>query len=180
MLFETSMQMTAVAIALVAAVIDHKSGRIPNWLTLPALPIALLTHGFCLGRFGALSSLVGLVLAALVPWFMHRASAGRAIGGGDVKLFAALGALTGPSLGLELELTSFVVVCFYAMLKLAFRGQLLALLRRALQLMANPILPARWRRPLVSSQLIRVRMGPAIFASSLICAASAHVTSWWV
>src|SRR5262245_17655393 len=97
--------LTMIAIAAVAAVIDHRTGLIPNWLTLPVLAIAPL-FGLVVSPHHALAALVGIGLCGLCPYLMFRM---RALGGGDVKLLAALGGLGGATLGLETQLYSFVV-----------------------------------------------------------------------
>jgi len=88
----------------VAAVTDARTGLIPNWLTLPSLLGALLIHGL-IGGPGALgwATLSGFS-CGLVPLVLFRAGA---IGGGDVKLFAVLGALVGVHSGLEVQMTSY-------------------------------------------------------------------------
>jgi len=79
----------AVAVVLVAAWSDHRHGRIPNALTLPALAAGLV-----------LGSPAGALVSAGLPLLLF----GRGkVGGGDVKLFAALGALLGVRLGLTVE-----------------------------------------------------------------------------
>src|SRR5262245_12973799 len=97
----------AVLVSGIAAVIAARSVRIPNALTLPSAAAGLGLHALHGGAEGGLMSLAGFVFAGLVPFALHRSTQGRAIGGGDVKLFAALGALVGPSAGLEMELSAF-------------------------------------------------------------------------
>lgn len=85
---------TAVAAAILAAIVDVSSRRIPNWLTaglvLAGTSLNFWRHGFD----GLLASLAGLSLglAVLLPFY-----ALRAIGAGDVKLLAGLGAVLGPN-----------------------------------------------------------------------------------
>lgn len=81
------------AITLVAAFTDIRARRIPNWLVLTGL-----VAGFCLNTvFGGWSGLTasalgfGLALLIYVPLFIL-----RAMGGGDVKLMAAVGCMAGP------------------------------------------------------------------------------------
>src|SRR6266581_3655070 len=74
-------RVTLSLVVLVAAITDLQSRRIPNWLTLPALPAGLIAQtvygdGFWPGLLGALFA-VG------------------AGGAGDVKLFTAVGAFVG-------------------------------------------------------------------------------------
>ena len=95
-----ALHIAALATSTVAGVIDLRSGRIPNWVTLPVAGAGLLAHLGLRGAWGLTESVAGLLLCGGVPLLMFRVSRGRAIGGGDVKLFGALGALLGPRMGL--------------------------------------------------------------------------------
>lgn len=152
----------ALAVALLAAVIDARTGRIPNALTVPAALAGVLLH-VPMGAAAVAVSVTGGVLAALLPWLMHRTTHGAAIGGGDVKLFAALGTLCGPAMGLEIEVSAFVTLAVFGMLRLAFVGHLFKMLANVLRLLVHPFLPARWRRPVDAEAFTAMRMGPAIF-----------------
>lgn len=81
-------------IAVTAAVTDIRSGKIYNWLTLPVLALAPIWHFAARGLPGLWSSLegVGITAAILIALALV---AGRGLGGGDLKLFVALGALGG-------------------------------------------------------------------------------------
>ena len=87
-------QMAAVAVALAGCITDLRSRRIPNVLTLGAAGVAfvyyLVTGGFTSLGWSAGGWAVGLLM--FLPFF-----ALRGIGGGDVKLMAALGAWLGPA-----------------------------------------------------------------------------------
>ncbi len=80
-----------VAILVAAAVLDLRTGRIPNKLTLGGLIAGLLLRAFdgieplAHGVLGA-----GLALLIALPFF-----AVRALGGGDVKLLIVVGAFMG-------------------------------------------------------------------------------------
>jgi prepilin peptidase CpaA len=163
----------ALAASLLAAAWDARTGRIPNWLTLPLIPLALLLSAVSAGATGAAWSLGGLVACALVPGFLYRATHGRGIGGGDVKLFAALGALLGPVKGLEVEFGAFIVLACLAVVHLAYAGKLLAVLRNALLLLVGPLLPARFRRAAAPEALTEMRMGPAI---AIACLSALYLT----
>lgn len=153
---------SAIAIALLAAVCDARTGRIPNALTIPAVLIGVIAHA-PMGVAGIVMSITGCGLAAHLPWLLYQATNGAGIGGGDVKLFAALGALCGPVMGLELELSAFVTLALFAIVRLAFKGRLLRMLANVFRLLAQPFLPAKHRRPIDAEALTEMRMGPAIF-----------------
>ena len=102
----------ALGLALTAAITDWRKGEIPNWLTLPPLVVAPVVYGILLGKMGAIASVLGIVfcgLPTLVLWWQG------GIGGGDVKLVAAIGATAGLMAGLEIELVAFVVAALYAL-----------------------------------------------------------------
>ena len=152
----------ALAVAFVAAAIDARTGRIPNALTIPATLVGVLLH-VPRGIAGTGASVVGCALAAMLPWLMHLATRGAAIGGGDVKLFAALGALCGPMAGIEMEFLAFLTLAVFAVVRLAWAGRLLRMLCNVLRLIAVPFLPAQFRQPADSEAFTEMRMGPAIF-----------------
>jgi prepilin peptidase CpaA len=129
-----------------------------------------------------LQSAVGLLVSAAVPWLLHRATRGKAIGGGDVKLFAALGALTGPIVGIEIELSAFLLLGVFALVRLTFKGRLLGVLGNALRLLGNPLLPKKWRRTVEPEALTEMRLGPAIAAAVVVVALRDHVAGWlpWI
>jgi prepilin peptidase CpaA len=170
----------ALLASLVAAVWDARTGRIPNWLTLPLVPAALLLHGAFGGTSAVLEGLGGLVACLIVPGLLYRISRGRGIGGGDVKLFAALGALLGPVRGLEVEFGAFVVLAVIALVRLAYAGKLLAVLRNALLLLVGPVLPARFRRSPEPEALTELRMGPAIAVACLSALYLADALEPWL
>ncbi len=75
-----------------AAVTDMRMHRIPNYLTVPAAVLGLAYHTLAPTGAGALASLAGFAVGALLllaPWLLGGG------GMGDVKLLAALGAWLG-------------------------------------------------------------------------------------
>ena len=81
-------------LVLAAAVYDVRYRRIPNWLTVAGVLVGLGLNGFLdEGRPGLfVSSLLGLAIAFAVYFVLY---ALRAMGAGDVKLMAAVGAVGG-------------------------------------------------------------------------------------
>jgi prepilin peptidase CpaA len=86
------LQALLVAVAGVAAIWDLRFRRIPNWLVLPALLLGFLLNGFLYSGAGLGRAAAGFGLALLIYLPLYTL---RGMGGGDVKLMAALGAIAG-------------------------------------------------------------------------------------
>ena len=82
-----------IALILVAAAYDIRYRRIPNWLTLTGVVTGLALNTFIYqGWPGLRLSVFGLAVSFGVYFALYML---RAMGGGDVKLMAAIGALVG-------------------------------------------------------------------------------------
>jgi prepilin peptidase CpaA len=166
----------AVIVAGLAAFSDWRTGIIPDKLTLPALlgaPLAYLVRGIAAhaGTDAAVTeagwSLAGAIGCAAIPLLLYRQSA---IGFGDVKLFAALGALLQPMIGLEAQTYGFVAAALLAPARLAYEGKLLATLKNTLALLVNPFMPKEKRRTIDQEMMSWFRLGPAIFVGTTLAA----------
>ena len=82
----------AITVAAMGAVSDVLSARIPNRLTYTAITAALLTRLVLLGPRGFFDGLAGLLLGGGLFFLLFMI---HAMGGGDVKLMAAVGAWVG-------------------------------------------------------------------------------------
>lgn len=85
----------AALLGLAASTTDLRNRTVPNWLTYSAAICGLLWHAATDGARGAGFSLGGAALGfapMLVLFFLG------GLGGGDVKLLAAFGALIGPGM----------------------------------------------------------------------------------
>lgn len=83
---------TATGILALAAWIDWKERRVPNWLTFTALGFGIAYHSIVSGFAGTSAAFVGAAAGLgtlIVPWAL------RGMGAGDVKLMAAVGAWVG-------------------------------------------------------------------------------------
>jgi len=113
----------SIAVASLAALIDLRTRRIPNWLTLGALLTGVglgLAQG---GQAGGLEAVAGAALgfALLLPFYLV-----RAVGAGDVKLLAGLGALLGAQGLLPVALYAAIVGGAISAVMLLRRGVLLS------------------------------------------------------
>jgi prepilin peptidase CpaA len=149
------------ALVSIAAWCDLTRRIIPNLVNLPILCAAPLVHGFASGPGALGQSLLGCALCAAVPYL---AFARGGMGGGDVKLFAALGALHGGEVGLQIEVLALGCAALYAAVLLAWRGGLLQTLRGSLRIIAGPPLTAAALR--ASS----IPLAPAIAVAACVVA----------
>jgi len=111
-----------IALVLAAAVFDVRYRRIPNWLTLAGVVMGLALNAFLdRGRAGMLvSSLLGLAIAFVVYFALY---ALRAMGAGDVKLMAAVGAVVGWPNWLGIFLVTAIIGGIMALILVTARGR---------------------------------------------------------
>ena len=88
---------TSLAMLLVAAAVytDVRWGKIFNHLTMPAIALGLVINSLTGGLDGFVHSIAGLGLG--LGLFLVSCLLGRILGGGDIKLLMAVGALQGPA-----------------------------------------------------------------------------------
>jgi prepilin peptidase CpaA len=118
------------AACAVAAVVDLRTGHIPDWLTLGLLGIAPFARAAAVffhqrSWHSALEAMCLSVLsaagAAVIPALLSRSGG---LGGGDVKLFAAIGASSGFLAGLYAQTYAYVFAMVQAMFLVARRNKI--------------------------------------------------------
>jgi prepilin peptidase CpaA len=166
-----------VLLTAVAAFQDLRTGLISNRIVLIGAAVGLtlswVSAAYGGGGAGLLTavglSLLGAALVGAVPLLLYRAGG---IGGGDVKLLAAVGGVLGPYVGLEAELYAFSLTVLYAPARLIWEGKLLSSMRTIGRMVVVPFTPRRSRKPEAQPvELTSFRFGPAIFLGVLLAAA---------
>lgn len=165
--------LAAVLVTGLAAWFDWRTGEIPNWLTLGPLVVAPVAHGvmgltregWSAAGLGVLLSFLGVITCGLIPLLLYRSGA---IGGGDVKLLGALGAILRPFIGIETEMYAFIVAALYAPVRLAYEGKLLRTLGNTVWLVRNVFVPKNKRRELSTEMMSQLRFGPSVFVATLV------------
>src|SRR5690349_7398669 len=109
-----------VPIAVVITYTDIKYRRIPNNLVLAMLLGGFAVNTYFGGGHGLLLSLEGLALAFGVMFFFHVFGT---LGAGDVKLFAAIGAVFGISLVLPTLMVVAITGAILAVIKMVYAGR---------------------------------------------------------
>lgn len=96
---------------------DVKYHKLPNWLTAGAMVIGIVFHLITDGINGLIFSFLGLLVAGGIFLILYIF---KALGAGDVKLFAAIGAIVGVEFVLYMMMYSIVVAGLIAIVILLF------------------------------------------------------------
>lgn len=158
------------AMLSIAAVSDLRTGLIPNAVVawgaaagvlaqLTTVVLGQVSLGLALQRIA-----LGLVLGSVLPLVLYRLGA---LGGGDVKLFAAIGVCVGPLSVVAIELWAHVVALCFVPAQLLRFGTLLATLQRSGRVLCNVFVPAGKRRPMDASSFSSLRFAPAIWLAAI-------------
>jgi prepilin peptidase CpaA len=160
--FSLALRLCALLATGIACATDLRARVIPNWLTLSAWGLACIAHGVHGQGAGLVAALLASVVCGTVPCFLFMRGG---MGGGDVKLFAALGAFLGVGAGLEVQLHAFTLVALFAFGQALYQGRLVRLLLGAWR-SARVLLRGPGQRPLQSAApMEEVPMGGAIFVA---------------
>ena len=115
-----SIPLIVVAVAsVVAGVIDAIRLRIPNWLTVTLLVSGLAYHGVTGGLAGLEHSVAGLMVNFLLVVVLYLIGA---MGAGDVKLIAAIGAWLGIPGGVYVFAVAELMTGIYSVAAMLWQG----------------------------------------------------------
>jgi prepilin peptidase CpaA len=108
------------ALVIGAAAYDIPYRRVPNWITAAGVLLGLAMNAFLYGWPGLRSSLAGLAVGFGAYFILY---AMRAMGAGDVKLMAAIGAMVGWQDWFGIFIVTAIVGGFASMALMAMRGR---------------------------------------------------------
>jgi len=108
-------------LVIIAAFWDIRTRRIPNWLTLSGVVLGVALNTFLFELNGLWFSLKGLGAAFGVYFVLYLL---RAMGAGDVKLMAAVGAAAGAGNWFGILVLTSVAGAVAGLLLVAFKGRL--------------------------------------------------------
>ena len=166
----------AVLVALGGAVSDIRSARIPNRLTYSALLAALSLRFALLGLSGLKSAAVGMLVAGGLFCVLFVLGA---MGGGDMKLMAAVGAWVGSTQVMTLILAAALAGGVLAIGRIIFTKMVGQTLRNIMRLICYRLTSGLQPHPELNVQSLgsqRVPFGVAIAVGALSCAGNAI---WW-
>lgn len=143
-------------LVILAAAFDYRYRRVPNWLTFSGAALGVALYSFLYQTAGLWTSLKGLGLALLIylPLYLL-----RGVGGGDVKLMAAVGAIAGPVNWLGIMLLTALVGGICAIVLVAWRHRIRETLANILSIVLSL---GRLRAPFQDHPQLDVRSDQAI------------------
>jgi prepilin peptidase CpaA len=155
-----------IPLAIIITYYDVRYRRIPNAFVLATLASGLIINTIYGGLSGTLLSLGGCAIAFMLMFILHIFGA---MGAGDVKLFAAVGSLTGANLVLPTFLVVILTGGALALLLTLRSGAVRTTMQRVLQILVG-LLPG-WEMPRFAVPADRrhtIPYGVAITFGSLI------------
>jgi prepilin peptidase CpaA len=164
----------SLALTISAALLDWRSRRIPNWLTVPGLILGVAVNSALTGWHGARVALEGTVLALvlLLPLVLL-----RALGAGDWKLMGAVGAFLGPVLFLFVLIGSIFASGIMAIVQVYRVGRVTETLRNMWTLVRGFFAFGLKKNPQISldnPRLLKLPFGVAVAAATIVCFCAAH------
>lgn len=159
-------------VALAAGVFDLRTGRIPNLLTYPAILAGFLL-GILQGPPGFLSAFVGFLVGFAV--FAVAFNAGM-MGGGDVKLIGAIGALKGFPFVVWVMYYACAVTAVAALAIVTYKGAAIDTLRDVGRTLVSGFTGRGWRLPEPRTSL-KLPFGAALCVASQV-ALLAEIQGW--
>ena len=155
-----------IPLAVIITYYDVRYRRIPNAFVLATLISGVIVNSIFNGAGGLLESLGGCLLAFILMFIMHVFGA---MGAGDVKLFAAIGSVTGAAYVLPMFLIVILTGAFLAFVTIVRARAVRATIMRVIQILIG-LLPG-WPMPrfaVPADKRLTLPYGVAITLGSII------------
>jgi prepilin peptidase CpaA len=155
-----------IPLAVIITYYDVRYRRIPNAFVLATLISGVTVNSIFGGMHGALESLGGCALAFILMFIMHVFGA---MGAGDVKLFAAIGSVTGAAYVLPMFLIVILTGAVLAFVSIVRARAVRATIMRVIQILIG-LLPG-WPMPrfaVPADKRLTLPYGVAITLGSII------------
>ena len=156
-------------LAIIITYYDVRYRRIPNAFVLATLVSGIAVNSIFGGLTGLYGSLAGCALAFTLMFMLHLFGA---MGAGDVKLFAAIGAVTGAPLVLQTFVIVILTGGLLALVSIVRAGVVVTTMQRVLQIFVG-MLPG-WQMPrfaVPTDRRYTIPYGVAITIGSIISTA---------
>lgn len=164
----------AIIVVGTAMLTDLRWRRIPNFLTLPAIGLAIGLRVAFQGWPGLAIALGGAIVAPVLLLLLH---GGKGLGMGDLKLAAAIGAIVGPLLGAISILVSAIAGGFLAIVWLLKPGGVLA---EILSVFLSGINPKKKKKAKTPPAKANTRVQPMPYGVALaIGSVVTLAVCWW-
>jgi prepilin peptidase CpaA len=159
----------ALGTATIGAVTDVRGKRIPNWLTYGGLVTALAVRSAVLGWPGLRGGLVGVLVGGGIFYLFFLLGG---MGGGDVKLMAAVGAWAGTVQALAILIAAAIAGGILAVCYIVFYRQVLRTFLNTVELIRHHLSSGLQPHPVFNIRepsSMRVPYGLAIAMGTLYC-----------
>ena len=169
-------ELALAAVLLVSAATDIAKGLIYNWITLPGMAMGLFLGLYFGGWQGLGMAALGLLAGGallMLPFISG------AMGGGDVKLMAAIGALGGALFALKVVMYASLAGGLWALVRLALSGKLLEGLGRTWAFTRGVFQPGSAPEPRGETKLPGVPFGACLLAGALLARYADFMAGIW-
>jgi prepilin peptidase CpaA len=165
---------STLVLTFLAAWLDYRTRRIPNWLTVQGVVAGVTLHSVLAGWHGALLALAGtgVALGLLLPPVLM-----RLLGAGDWKLMGAVGAFLGPILVLFVLFVSIFASGLMAAVQMVKTGRVAETFRNMIVLVRGFFsfgLKTNRQVSLDNPHSLKLPFGIAVAAATLICFCAAR------
>lgn len=165
-----------------AAILDLRTGKIPNMLIVAGLILGLICR---IGAGGiwfvsiwpqntGISGVLPVLLLAALLWLLFRL---HALGAGDVKLFAVIASMSEPTVFISVFLFSFMAAAIYACFKLAVHKELVPCLIRFSQYIRDSV-TAKQLMPYPRQDRLSMHFAVAILAGYFMTMGVIGCSNW--